>query len=268
MYKTSVIIPTYNRGYCLEKAILSVLQQTYPVHEVIIVDDHSTDNTASIVSAINDPRVKYHYLPQNRGAGGARNFGVSMASGEFIAFHDSDDEWLPEKLEHQINYYIEHQIYGLIYCSYESTLPNDYRYTFPMLDSSTTLEGHIFSNLLIKNTIGTPTILVRKDIFEQVGGFDESMSALEDWEFALKIARKYPIGFLPEVQVIVTPSPNSLESSYGNFYKNRCYLIYKYKQELIELNLLESTLKTIIEEASKDNVLQLVEKLLTIYLTK
>ena len=101
----SVIIPTYNRDGVISRAINSVLKQTYQNFEVIIVDDNSpvTDNTACIISQYNDDRLFYIKHDKNKGGGGARNTGILAANGEYIAFLDSDDEWLPEKLQLQIN---------------------------------------------------------------------------------------------------------------------------------------------------------------------
>ncbi|NJN86713.1 MAG: glycosyltransferase family 2 protein [Leptolyngbyaceae cyanobacterium SL_7_1] len=94
----SVIIPTYNRADLLSRAIDSVLNQTLTNLELIIVDDGSTDNTAEVVNSFNDSRIRYIPLGKNCGGGYARNHGIHLATGEFIAFLDSDDVWLPEKL--------------------------------------------------------------------------------------------------------------------------------------------------------------------------
>lgn len=95
----SVVIPTYNRAHLVGRAIQSVLNQTYQDFEIIVVDDGSTDNTEEVVKSFNDPRIRYIRHDQNRGGSAARNTGIKMARGEYIAFQDSDDEWLPEKLE-------------------------------------------------------------------------------------------------------------------------------------------------------------------------
>lgn len=97
----SVVIPTYNRGFIIENSIRSVLNQTYKNIEVIIVDDGSTDNTEEVIKSINDKKIRYFKLKVNRGACYARNYGVSKAKGKYIAFQDSDDIFLPGKLEKQ-----------------------------------------------------------------------------------------------------------------------------------------------------------------------
>jgi len=98
----SVIISTYNRAHLIGRAIQSVLNQTYQDFEVIVVDDGSTDNTEEIVKSFNDPRIRYIRHEKNKGAAAARNTGIKAARGKYIAFQDSDDEWLPEKLEKQM----------------------------------------------------------------------------------------------------------------------------------------------------------------------
>lgn len=100
--KVSVIIPTYNRAHLIGRAIKSVLNQTYKDFEIIIVDDGSTDKTEEVVKDFKDERVRYIRREKNKGGSAARNTGIKAARGEYIAFQDSDDEWLPEKLEKQM----------------------------------------------------------------------------------------------------------------------------------------------------------------------
>ncbi len=95
----SVVIPTYNRAHLVGRAIQSVLNQTYHDFEIIIVDDGSIDNTEDVVKSLNDPSIRYTRHDQNRGGSAARNTGIKMARGEYVAFQDSDDEYLPEKVE-------------------------------------------------------------------------------------------------------------------------------------------------------------------------
>ncbi len=100
--KISVIVPTYNRAHTIVKAIQSIRDQSYPVTEIIVVDDASTDNTENMVLSIGDERISYHRLNRNRGAAGARNHGVAQANCDMIAFLDSDDVWHPDKIEKQV----------------------------------------------------------------------------------------------------------------------------------------------------------------------
>ena len=115
MDKVSVIIPTYNRADKLLGSVKSVLNQTYKNLKLIIVDDASTDDTERVVSEINDERIFYHKLEKNIGAAGARNAGVKLSDSKLIAFHDSDDKWLPDKLEKQVKYLTDHPSFDMVY---------------------------------------------------------------------------------------------------------------------------------------------------------
>ena len=97
----SVVIPTYNRAHLIKDAVQSVLDQTLQPYEIIIIDDFSTDNTEEAINSFNSPLIKYVKNERKKGANGARNTGILIAKGEYIAFHDSDDLWLPKKLELQ-----------------------------------------------------------------------------------------------------------------------------------------------------------------------
>lgn len=204
MERISVIIPTYNRKASISRAVESVLDQTYPVAEVIVVDDGSKDHTEGAVRRIKDDRVKYFKTPENHGAGAARNYGVKQAGCEWIAFHDSDDEWLPEKTEKQMAYVERHPEVGLVYTAFRAYSGNQ-EVIFPQQfnTGSKVYEGNLLRSLLIHNTVSTQTILMRKSIFEEMGGFDEKMASLEDWEFILRVALRYRIGFIPEACVRV-----------------------------------------------------------------
>lgn len=264
----SVVIPTYNRSQSVQKAIRSVLDQTYPIHEVIIADDCSQDNTEEVVNKIQDTRIRYYRLPENRGAGGARNFGVEKAESDVIAFHDSDDEWVENKIEKQLEYWRSHPECGLIYSAYEIKLPSGDCYTIPPKGEWGNLSGDIYSRILLQNTIGAPTVLMNKRVFQEVGGFDESMRSLEDWDFALKVAKKYPIGFVPEVLLKVAGSEGGVSSNLGAYYQNRCYLLRKYRADYLATGMFERTVQDILEKAKRDNLLAQVEKLMMFYLSQ
>lgn len=132
----SVIIPTYNRGSLILGAVNSVLNQTYRNIELLVVDDCSTDNTSQILENLKDSRIKYIRLEKNSGACTARNKGIEYASGEFIAFNDSDDLWLPEKLERQLAFLKENNA-DIVLCKMECKTPeNEFIHNFPNLDKS------------------------------------------------------------------------------------------------------------------------------------
>lgn len=232
----SVIIPTYNRAYCIEKSIYSVLNQTYSNLELIIVDDCSTDDTTSVINSISDNRLRYIKLEKNSGPSFARNFGVKMAKGNYVAFHDSDDIWHLDKLEKQYELMQFNNDCDMVFCKYKTIelfpriIPAESNF-----DLSQTEHG-MLDVLLTGAKVGTPTIFIKKTFFTNLGGFNEKLKTLEDWELSLRIARFGKICFLNEVLVDVFPSENGVDkitdkrrldslfmfiSLYWNIYRNK-----------------------------------------------
>ena len=266
--KISVIIPTYNRADRILKAISSVLSQTYPVEEVIVVDDCSKDNTQDVIKGIKDERVKYYCLEKNGGAGAARNFGVQKAKGDLIAFHDSDDIWVENKLEAQIRYLESNPTVGLVYSAYEMMLSYGIRHTVPDRQSGQVLEGKMLPGLFVRNTIGAPTMLLPRNIFLEEQGFDEKMRSLEDWDFAIRIASKYEIGFVPEALVRVAGSAGGVSSNIAEYYSARCYMLKKYRGSILQYGVFDETAGDILQKAQRDGVLKQVEKMMLSYLSE
>ncbi|MFA6320559.1 MAG: glycosyltransferase [Candidatus Omnitrophota bacterium] len=199
MEKISVIIPAYNSAKYLAEALDSVSAQTYPVFETIVVDDGSTDNTADIIK-------KYPVVcvsQKNKGPAAARNAGLKIAKGDYIAFLDSDDMWSSDKTEKQMRLFndpscvmvysdMSHSKDGvLIYKSYLK----EKRYGYVG-------SGRVYEDLLKENFIFTPTVIVKKDVFRKVGYFDENYKVCEDYKMWLGIARANSIGFLDEPLVM------------------------------------------------------------------
>ncbi len=212
MHKISVIIPTYNRGALIERALQSVLTQNHPDLEVIIVDDCSNDNTEEVVKSLHDPRIKFIRHTRNQGANAARNTGIHAASGEFIAFQDSDDEWMPGKLAKQLEAF-QHapSDTGVIYTAFWRIEGKEKTYT-PSKDVLTT-NGFLLEELLKRNFITTQSILVKKACLEEVGLFDETMPRLQDWELLLRLAKHYPFHFIDEPLVNVYHTPGNITSN-------------------------------------------------------
>ena len=195
----SVIIPTYNRAAYLKLALKSVLEQTYKNIEVIIADDGSTDNTAEVVAGFNDPRIKHFYQRNTGLPAAARNLGLREASGEYIAFLDSDDMWLPKKLELQVEYLREHPEYHLVYSNARIINEKGIRKGL-LLKSESLKEGEIFEELIKTNFIPQLTVLMKREVFENIGFLNEdpSLRAVEDYEYWLRVALRYKIGFVKE----------------------------------------------------------------------
>jgi len=207
----SVIIPTHDRATRLCRALRSVLEQSYRDLEVIIVDDASTDGTADILSAVSDPRVRTIRFEANRGAPAARNAGIEAARGSLIAFQDSDDEWMPGKLERQVRV-LETPGSGadIVYTGFLRCSPDKELYIpEPWVAMR---EGQILPQLLHGNFVSTQTLLVRRACIDAVGGFDERLPRFQDWEFAIRLAKSYRFHVIDEPLVRVYETPGNISS--------------------------------------------------------
>lgn len=252
----SVILPTYNRAFCIEKSICSVLKQTYENFELLIIDDGSEDDTEKIVKPyLNDSRISFYKLDKNRGVANARNYGAGLCRGEWIAFEDSDDVWRLEKITEQMEYVKSNQKADLIYCMYEYH-PAESNTTFNV--PGDTVED-TFENLFMKNRIGAPTVLVKKTFFDSLRGFDVNFPALEDWDFALKASISGKIVFCPKPLMDVYQTKGGLSESSKNYYIGRSKLITKYKSELEKRNMFDSAVMDYFNAATRDGNLELAK---------
>lgn len=194
---TSVVLPSYNRAHLIGRAIRSVLAQTYPHLELIVVDDCSTDNTEELVRGMADPRVRFVRQAEHMGAPATRNTGIKTAIGEYIAFIDSDDEWFPQKLERQLAVFKRSTIHrlGMVVCDVIVVQPNGKETVNRPQMNGLTYEGLIFP---AAHGVATGAFLVKRDFTEPELHFDESLPALQDWEFMLRLSRLCNIGYAPE----------------------------------------------------------------------
>jgi glycosyltransferase involved in cell wall biosynthesis len=194
----SVILPTHNRARLVGRAIRSVLAQSYPNLELIVVDDASADDTPHVVRAVADPRMRYVRLDSNRGAAAARNLGVARASGALLAFQDDDDIWLPDKLRQQVPALVAApDEVALNICSHIQMTNGPTLY----VGGETYLSSLRFDAGLDLDfsLVATPGWLLRREPFERVGGFDERMRCWDDWELAARLARVSRFAHLDEV---------------------------------------------------------------------
>lgn len=195
MSLVSVIIPTYNRAGLIHETVDSVLAQTYRALEVIVVDDGSKDHTNQVIRSYGD-KVVYRYK-ENGGQASARNLGIQIAQGQYIAFIDSDDLWTPHKLERQMDALLSSQ-YVWAYCDVE--LFQEQQILGRYSDSHQPYQHQIAHQLLLDNFIASPSPIVSREVFEQVGYFDEDqqLRSREDWEMWLRIAAAYPVAYIRE----------------------------------------------------------------------
>ena len=193
----SVIIPTYNRKNLLKRALNSVSSQTYVPHEIIVVDDGSSDGTKDWVLET-FPYVRYIYQ-DNSGVSSARNAGIEEAKGSWIAFLDSDDEWMPDKLEKQEIAINDSKEAWLCHTN-EFWVRNSVRVN--QMKKHQKYGGYIFENCLDICRISPSSVLIKKEVFEMVGLFDESLKVCEDYDLWLRITSVLPIIFLDQPLII------------------------------------------------------------------
>lgn len=235
----SIIIPTYNREGILGEAIRSILGQSYPNFELIIIDDCSTDSTKELVRSIDDERIRYIRHEENMGPSHARNTGIQVAKGDYIAFQDSDDIWVPDKLMKQLELMESDSILGAVYTGYTKYFNDGTTQYNPSKEIDIcSKEGYIYASLLNGNTVGTPTLLIKRECIGKVGMFDSHMKAWEDWDFILRVARVYKIGFIDESLVLSHFSADGVNSDSRKIVEAWCHILYKYKEDLIKEALL------------------------------
>ena len=188
----SVIIPAFNAEKYIHETITSVLNQTFTNFEIIVVDDGSTDNTASIVESFGKKVKLYKRL--NQGVSSARNYAVSKSKNNWLAFIDADDLWTDDKLNIQIS-----SLNGASWSHTNSIyIGENQNGKISRSDLTPQYGGQVFEHLILNNFITTSTVMIKKDIFLNHHGFDETMIALEDWKLWLKIAEKETISYVEE----------------------------------------------------------------------
>ncbi|NOR15973.1 MAG: glycosyltransferase [Candidatus Aminicenantes bacterium] len=197
----SVIIPTYNRAGFLEEAILSVLDQDYflkhPDFELWVVDDGSQDFTRDLVKDFGN-KVLYLYQ-SNRGVSSARNLGLEVSSGEFVAFLDSDDLWKPQKLSRQMAFMCAHP--EAVCCCTEEIWIRRGKLVNPR-NKHRKYSGWVFDKFLPLCLLSLSSALFRRRTFAEIGSFDEELPACEDYDLGLRLAHSYPVDFIPEALIV------------------------------------------------------------------
>jgi glycosyltransferase involved in cell wall biosynthesis len=194
MIDVSVVIATHNRAVQVRQAIDSVLGQSVPVREVIVVDDGSTDDTRTQLAAYgNSIRVLHQ---ENAGASAARNRAFQSARAAWIAFLDDDDVWLKSKIERQMALIEHNPRIGLIYCS-DYAVDEQLRILYPR-NAAPENRGDVFERLIVKNFIFTSCVIARRDLIERADGMNPAYRFAEDWDLWLKIAATHTVDFVPE----------------------------------------------------------------------
>lgn len=227
----SVIIPTYNRAHLIGRAVQSVLAQTYKDFEIIVVDDGSTDNTEEVVKNFGNSRIRCARHGENKGAAAARNTGIKIARGSYIAFLDSDDEWLPEKLEKQVRVFGKASLeVGVIYTGCWR-MEGD-RKTYTPSPKIIQKQGNIHRLLLEGSLFVTSTAMVRRECLLRVGVFDEHLLRHQDWELWIRISKYYYFRCIDEPLVISYYCEKGVHRNPSALIRARKVILEKHFQDL------------------------------------
>jgi glycosyltransferase involved in cell wall biosynthesis len=217
----SVVIPTFNRNWCLSEAVDSVFSQTYARYELIVVDDGSTDDTGKRLSQYKNITV---ITQPNRGVSAARNRGIASSKGDLIAFLDSDDLWQPEKLSLQVDYFMRHPMVEI--CQTQEIWIRDSKRMNPGQRHIKTA-GFFFERSLEVCLVSPSAVMLRKQLLDKVGLFDESLPACEDYDLWLRINASIPIFLIDEPLVIKRGGHTDQLSSHAGLDKYRIQSIKK-----------------------------------------
>lgn len=232
MSKVSVVIPTYNRAEFLRSAISSVLKQTYKDFEIIVVDDASSDHTSKVVNGFNCEGMRYIRHRSNKGEAQARNTGMLNASGDYIAFLDDDDEWLPEKLAAQVRILDNSpEELGLVYSGYFILDVNSRK---ALGQRNPSKRGYIYESILRGNLIGSPsTVVLRRKCLDKVGMFDQNISYGLDHDLWIRISRYYRFEYVDKPLVKYHIHPSRLSTNPEIKAKGIVDMINKYGKRVI-----------------------------------
>jgi glycosyltransferase involved in cell wall biosynthesis len=235
--QVSVVIPVFNRPGAVRRAIESVLAQTRQDFEIIVVDDASTDGTPAAVTAIGDPRVRVVRHERNLGGSAARNTGIRSGSAPFVAFLDSDDEWMPDKLARQLEVFERSaSTLALVYTGCVRVFANgDVIRFIPRHDPNLT------RSLLTENVIGETSLgMVRRSALEAIGGFDENLPSCQDLDLWLRLSERFGVGFIPEALVRVSKGDDRdrISASVARTVWGRELYCHKHRAEMTRQGVL------------------------------
>ncbi len=231
--KVSVIMPTYNRGYIIAEALDSLRKQTYTEFEVLVIDDGSTDHTEEVVSNFSGLDIHYIKLEENKGANYARNVGIKHAKGEYLAFLDSDNEYHPQNLAIKVGIMQQaHSKTGFVFGSFWRVEEGEIEIC-PPSEVHTHIRNELRKIMLKANVIDTNTVLIKKECFEKVGGFDEKLRRLQDWDMFGRVLfeGKYEALFCETPLVVNRVQSDSISKKGDLFVEAKNRILEKRKDD-------------------------------------
>ena len=223
----SVVVPTHNMARFVAEAVASVLAQSYPNIEVHVIDDGSTDNPREALGALmNDRRVTFHSQP-NGGQATAKNRGIRASRGEFIGFLDADDLWVPDKLEKHVPAFTRPEI-GVVYTNYRWIDVTGVIMPTPPVHVRT---GQITDELFVRNFVTGMASIVRRECFEAVGIFNESLAMSIDWDLWLRISAKYEFEYLDEITYLYRQWPGQMSKNFETRFNCAVRVMNQFLEE-------------------------------------
>lgn len=248
-----VVIPAFNAEKYIEETLASVALQGELIRSIIVVNDGSTDNTAEKVNAFSKahPSLIIELInQQNCGLANARNAGILASHASYIALLDADDLWVKDKLQKQLNVFNEDQNpkLGVVYCAYE-LINQDSR---PMIENNLTIQpqvrGAAYSKLKSGNFISGSgsSVLIKANIFKEVGYFDESLSASEDWDMWIRISEKYEFDFVSDVLVQIRVHDNNMQKNFSRMLSSELAMLNKFEKNGVHNYFLLCKIQTIL----------------------
>ena len=231
--KVSVVVPAYNRAKVLKYSVESVLEQTYQNFEIVVVDDGSTDNTEEVIKSFNDGRIRYIKHEKNEGGARARNTGIKAARSNYIAFQDSDDEWLPEKLEKQVKV-LESLCpeVGVVYTDMWKIRGDKREYFYsPRIMPSDEIIYERALDYRVRN-IGIATALIRKECFDKVGMFNDKLPRYIDLELFIRLSKYFYFYHIKEPLLNYYNTDKSISSNVNDLVTARKFILEQYFDDI------------------------------------
>lgn len=268
------VIPVYNGAQYIKQALDSVVTQTHAPTTIYVIDDGSTDGTAEIVKHYSS-LIPIQYIHQeNKGLSAARNTGIQLCTSTYVALLDADDVWLPNKLAAQLQVFQSSELknLGLVYCQY-SIIDGQGQDTssFYIFHIDQTIRGQVFDNIVPANKIASSGsgVLIKRACFNQIGLFNESLTALEDWDMWLRIAQQYDLDFTTETLVKIRRHGQNMQGDTVHMFTNRLKFFDLWIQRLgsqqpIPVRWMQTMIKDCVERWPRSDFWQIMKQQLSL----